>query len=331
MIRRKSKVPWAGFFTVARPLRIQYPGGFYHVTSRGNERKAIFKTNRDREKFLSYLDSGHARYGAVIHVYCLMGNHYHLLLETPLANLSQILHHINGAYTTYFNARTKRSGHLFQGRYRAILVEKASQCQELSRYIHLNPVRAGLVERPSEYRWSSYRYYIGKENRPAWLMTKSILGYFGQKESLVQKRYQEFIEKALGSESENPLRRVFASTVLGSPEFISWVREEVISSEPRDTRNVPVMRQLVETPSLEQIEKVVESIVERQHALFKKFCIYTSHRYRGFSLREIGDYYGMRGSAVSQASRRFRETILANKKLKKLMAEIVRKMGYIGS
>ena len=127
---------------MARPLRIQYPGAFYHVTSRGNARKAIFRSNRDREKFLSYLESAHDRYGATIHVYCLMDNHYHVLVETPLGNLSKILHHINGAYTTYFNTKRKRSGHLFQGRYKAILVEKDSYCKELSRYIHLNPIRA---------------------------------------------------------------------------------------------------------------------------------------------------------------------------------------------
>jgi REP-associated tyrosine transposase len=129
---------------LARPLRIQYPGAFYHITSRGNERKAIFGTDQDRKRFLSYLQSAHERYGAILHVYCLMSNHYHLLLETPRGNLSEILHHLNGAYTTYFNLKMHRSGHLFQGRYRAILVEKDAYCQELSRYIHLNPLRAGI-------------------------------------------------------------------------------------------------------------------------------------------------------------------------------------------
>ncbi|HDO21625.1 MAG TPA: transposase, partial [Nitrospirae bacterium] len=140
---------------MARPLRIEYPGAFYHITSRGNERKDIFKSARDREKFLSYLESSTQRYGAVIHVYCLMTNHYHLLLETPLGNLSQIMRHINGAYTTYFNTRRQRSGHLFQGRYKAIVVDADEYAEELSRYIHLNPVRAGIVERPEEYQWSS--------------------------------------------------------------------------------------------------------------------------------------------------------------------------------
>ena len=138
---------------MARPLRITYPGAFYHVTSRGNERKNVFKSKRDRVKFLEYLDSATKRYDAVIHAFCLMDNHYHLLLETPSGNLPQIMRHTNGAYTTYFNVKRERSGHLFQGRYKAILVDMDEYAKELSRYIHLNPVRAKMVKTPEEYEW----------------------------------------------------------------------------------------------------------------------------------------------------------------------------------
>ncbi|MCK5545000.1 MAG: transposase, partial [Desulfobulbaceae bacterium] len=141
---------------MARPLRITFPGAFYHITSRGNEGKVVFKSKRDREKFLEYLESATKRYDALIHAYCLMDNHYHLMVETPSGNLPQIMRHINGAYTTYFNIKRKRSGHLFQGRYKAILVEIDEYAKELSRYIHLNPVRAGMVEKPEAYQWSSY-------------------------------------------------------------------------------------------------------------------------------------------------------------------------------
>ncbi|MDA3902779.1 MAG: transposase, partial [Desulfuromusa sp.] len=146
---------------MSRQLRIVYPGAYYHVTSRGNERKDVFKSQRDREKFLEYLTSATERYGAVVHAFCLMSNHYHLLLETPEGNLSQIMRHINGAYTTYFNMKRKRSGHLFQGRFKAILIEADEYLTELSRYIHLNPVRAGIVEKPEQYKWSSYMCYTG--------------------------------------------------------------------------------------------------------------------------------------------------------------------------
>ena len=152
---------------MARPLRIIYPGAFYHITSRGNEQRVIFKSQRDRKKFLSYLESATQRYDARIHAYCLMDNHYHLLIETPSGNLPQIMRHINGAYTTYFNVKHKRSGHLLQGRYKAILVEMDIYAKELSRYIHLNPLRAGMVELPEEYKWSSLPFYLkGKTKLP---------------------------------------------------------------------------------------------------------------------------------------------------------------------
>ena len=143
---------------MGRPLRIEFPGAHYHVTSRGNEQKDIFKSKADREQFLGYLESAVSRYGAVIHAWCLMTNHHHLLLETPLANLSQIMRHINGAYTNYFNTKRKRVGHLFQGRYKAILIEADAYLLELSRYIHLNPVKAKIVSRLEDYPWSSYLY-----------------------------------------------------------------------------------------------------------------------------------------------------------------------------
>jgi REP element-mobilizing transposase RayT len=165
---------------MGRPLRIEYPHAFYHITVRGNERKDIFRSAGDREQFLSYLASATERYRAVIHVYCLMSNHYHLLLETPEGNLSQVMRHINGAYTNHFNTKRRRAGHLLQGRYRAILVEADVYAKELSRYIHLNPVRAGITEQPGEYPWSRYRCYSGIEQPSEWLCMDMILADFGK-------------------------------------------------------------------------------------------------------------------------------------------------------
>jgi hypothetical protein len=260
-----------------------------------------------------------------------MDNHYHLLLETPLGNLSRILHHINGAYTTYFNTKRKRSGHLFQGRYKALVVEKDSYCQELSRYIHLNPVRGGLVDTPSDYRWSSCRYYVGREKKPSWLTTEYVLGFFGRNEPPAQNSYREFVEVASESKMKNPLRDVFASTFLGSPEFVTWVKESFVGSDNMDTRNIPSLRELIEQPSLKQIEQTTESIIGREHPLFKRFCIYVSQQHGGFSLKELGEHYGMRGSAVSQSSRRFKQRILEDKKLNTILAKIVRKVGAVES
>ncbi len=210
---------------MARPLRIQYPGAFYHVTSRGNERKSVFKSKRDREKFLEYLETASLRYGAVIHAYCLMDNHYHILLETPSGNLSQIMRHINGAYTTYFNVKRVRSGHLFQGRFKAILVDMDEYAKELSRYIHLNPVRAKMVEKPEDYQWSSYQDYIGSRKPNKWLQREYILGYFGSTASTSQKAYKKYVTAMLNKKYQSPLSEVFASTFLGGMEFIKTIKE----------------------------------------------------------------------------------------------------------
>ena len=221
---------------MGRPLRIEYPGAFYHVTSRGNEKKAVYGSKADRVRFLSYLKSAHDRYGASIHAFCLMVNHYHLLLETPRANLSQILHHINGAYTNYYNTKRQRSGHLFQGRYKAILVQKDAYLQELSRYIHLNPVRAGLVDHPCAYPWSSYGCYVGLKTKPDWLATGELLGYFGKDEAVAGAHYRKFVEKGMESGAENPIEEVYASTFLGNEEFIEWVKKTCLNEEGLDTR-----------------------------------------------------------------------------------------------
>ncbi|MGA2151441.1 MAG: transposase, partial [Geobacteraceae bacterium] len=174
---------------MGRPLRITYAGAHYHVTSRGSEQKDIFKSRRDREKFLSYLESSVTRYGAAIHAYCLMTNHYHLLLETPVGNLPEIMRHINGAYTNYYNTKRKRSGHLFQGRYKAILIEADEYLMELSRYIHLNPVRCGIVEKPEAHPWSSYNDYIGARPAPGWLRMDMLSAHFGD-----CKKHRQFVE-----------------------------------------------------------------------------------------------------------------------------------------
>ena len=147
---------------MARPLRIEYPGAVYHVTSRGDERKAIFGDDCDRESFLNSLHKVVKRYNWLCHAYCLMGNHYHLIIETPDGNLSLGMRQLNGVYTQLFNKRHDRVGHLFQGRYKAILVQKDSHLQETCRYVVLNPVRAQMVEKPDQWIWSSYSATTGQ-------------------------------------------------------------------------------------------------------------------------------------------------------------------------
>lgn len=287
---------------MARPLRIEYPGAFYHVTSRGNEQKDVFKSQRDREKFLEYLESATERYGAVVHAYCLMSNHYHLLLETPAGNLSQIMRHINGAYTTYFNIKRKRSGHLFQGRYKAILVELDEYAMELSRYIHLNPVRAGMVTRPEEYRWSSYNNYIGQGTASSWLKVETILDYFGKSAKEAMRKYRSFVEDLLGKEYDSPFRNTFGAAVLGTAEFIEMVTSEHLSEKEID-RAIPGIRQFKSNPEPEEILKAVTTVMGENQKLARQVGMYLCHKCSGKKLREIGKLFGVGETAIAEARR----------------------------
>ena len=301
---------------MARPLRITYPGAFYHVTSRGNERKAVFKSERDREKFLEYLESATLRYDARIHTYCMMDTHYHLLLETPSGNLSQIMRHINGAYTTYFNVKRDRSGHLFQGRYKAILVDLDEYAKELSRYIHLNPVRAKMVETPEEYDWSSYKFYIGKQRSAEWLYRDFILGYFSKKVSTAQKKYQNFVDALVAQEYYSPLEEVVSSTLLGSADFIAYIKENFLSAK-KPNKELPALKELVQKPSMRDIFEEVELVLTEDKNLARNVKMYLCQRNTGKNLKDIGLHFGIGESGVSKACKRVAYRIEKDKKLKK--------------
>jgi REP element-mobilizing transposase RayT len=300
---------------MGRPLRIEYPGAFYHITSRGNERKAIFQDKKDYERFKGYLESATERYGARIHCFCFMSNHYHLLLETPRGNLHQILHQLNTSYTNYFNVRAKRVGHLFQGRYRAILVDKDAYALELSRYIHLNPVRAHVVQEPSAYQWSSFKDYIGERKDWEWLCTEWILGQMSSNERRARGNYRKFVEEGIGKTLQDPLHNVIGSTVLGSEKFVEWVRDKWIQKR-QSHRDIPALRELTKWPRLPYIVEEAEKVFGKEAKNARNAALYLAHRFSGCSLGEIGNYFGGIGpSAVSQHTRRFEQKLRGDKKL----------------
>ncbi len=310
---------------MARPLRITFPGAFYHITSRGNERKNIFKSKRDREKFLEYLESSTQRYIAVIHAYCLLDNHYHLLLETPSGNLSQIMRHINGAYTTYYNVKRKRSGHLFQGRYKAILVDVDEYAKELSRYIHLNPVRAKMVEAPEDYVWSSYQYYIGRKKPPEWLTRDLILEYFNEKLSTAQQGYYEFVSELVNKKYDSPLNDTTSSTLLGSPDFIASIKEKYLAGKNPD-KEIPALKELHEKISIQQISALVDTVLGDEPPLSRNVKLYLSRKYTGERLKDIGGHFGIGESGVSQATSRMTRKMANNKKLKGMVNKIEKEL-----
>ena len=205
---------------MARALRIQYEGAVYHITSRGNAREKIFFTRSDREAFLEILAQVVERYGWICHAYCLMTNHYHLLIETPNANLSRGMRHLNGVYTQWVNRQMKRAGHIFQGRFKSILIEKDSHLLELARYIVLNPVRAKMVGSSREWRWSSYRATAGQTAVPDFLTITWILEQFGDTRSGRIAAYRKFVRQGKGAKIWDHLQR---GHLLGTEEFVTQI------------------------------------------------------------------------------------------------------------
>ena len=176
---------------MSRPLRIEFPGAIYHVTSRGDRREAIFEDDVDRQALLEVLAQGAGRFDAQVLAYCLMGNHYHFVLHTRAANLSRLMRHVNGGvYTQSFNRRHGKVGHLFQGRFKAILVDREAYLLEVCRYVELNPVRAAMVAEPGEWAWSSYRAHVGEVATPQWLDTDGLHGYLLGREAATASDHQ---------------------------------------------------------------------------------------------------------------------------------------------
>jgi len=248
-----------------------------------------------------------------------------MLLETPSGNLPQIMQHINGAYTTYFNVKRGRTGPLFQGRYKAILVDIDEYAKELSRYIHLNPVRAKMVKTPEEYEWTSYQFYIGEKKPPEWLYRDFILGYFGKKVSIAQKGYQRFVNAIVNKKYDNPLDEVVSSTLLGSADFIAFIKDKFLSGKKPD-KELPALKELIDKASLKDIFDEVESVFGKEAALSRNVKMFLCQRYTGEKLKDIGTYLEIGESGVSQACRRVKDKIRKDKKLERKISKIEKKI-----
>jgi len=212
---------------MARPLRVEFPGALYHVTARGNERRAIFRDDDDRQCLLGALEEAWKEYGLRLHAFCLMPNHYHLLVETPRANLSRAIGWIQTTYTIRFNRRHRRSGHLFQGRFKAHVIDAEDYARQLVCYVHLNPVRPrdkNAIVPPDrravldQWRWSSHLAYLGRATPPPWLCT-DWLAFFGRTRAQARRAYQEIMTKAFGRPVENPWDQLRGGLALGNDDL----------------------------------------------------------------------------------------------------------------
>ena len=280
---------------MARPLRIEFPGAVYHVTSRGNARQTIFIDDEDRGGFLDLLSTVVERFNWVCHAYCLMGNHYHLLIETPDGNLSKGMRELNGVCTQWFNQRYRRVGHLFQGRYKAILVEKDNHLLSLCRYVVLNPVRAGLTERPEQWKWSSYKATMGLVKRPSFLTTDWVLSQFGGRKRESVERYRTFVREGIGEES--PWETLKGQIFWASDEFIKQLGR--LLDEKGNVKEVPRLQRYVARPPLTEIFKGRKG--ERKT---KDKTIYGAYVRYGYTMKEIAEHLGFHYATISRAIKR---------------------------
>jgi putative transposase len=312
---------------MARPLRIEYEGAFYHITSRGNERGNIFFTSSDYNKFKDYLKEAQEKYGSILHSYILMTNHYHLIIETPHANLSEIMHYINSSYTNYINRKKSRSGHLFQGRYKAILVDKDTYLLELSRYLHLNPVRAKIVIKPEAYPYSSYRSYIVKEAEDI-VHRDLILRMISNNKKRAHKQYRTFVEKAIDEGRESPLRHIYAGVILGSQAFIRHILER-LQNDLFEKEHISHRRALKATHTSDTIIytlcthcNITDNEVFNNSGHWRNVAIYLIKKFTSLPNGQIGELFGgLSYSAVAKAYQRFVVRLNQDKSLRKVVEE----------
>lgn len=274
---------------MARPLRIEYPGGVYHLTSRGNARQPIFLSDSDRQTFLEILSLVAKRFHWLCHAYCLMDNHYHLLIETMEANLSRGMRQLNGIYTQRFNRQHGRVGHLFQGRYKAIVVDKEAYLFELCRYVVLNPVRAGMVQHPKAWRWSSYRATAGLEKVPEFLTVDWVLGQLAKERQRAHQLYEALVQEGLKRES--PWPELKGQIFLGHSGFIDRIGG--LLSNRGEIREIPRRQRYAARPSLGEIFRP-------EHQRHRDRDVYRAHVEYGYTLREISDTLGLHYTTVSK-------------------------------
>ena len=272
---------------MARPLRLEFAGALYHVTSRGDRREDIYEDDTDRADFLSVLGEVCAQHNWVCHAYCLMSNHYHLLAETPDGNLSRGMRQLNGVYTQRFNRRHGRAGHVFQGRYKAILVDKNAYLLELARYIVLNPVRAGMVRSPRDWGWSSYRATVGQEKAPEWLQSEWLLAAFGRRKGQAIEGYKRFV--AEGKHQPSPWQALRNQVYLGDERFVERMQRRI--DKEKELSEIPMTQRRPRARPLAEYERKGSS---------RDAAIAAAYASGGYTLGEIGEYFGLHYSRVSR-------------------------------
>ena len=237
-----------------RPLRLEFPNAWYHVMNRGAGRKNIYKSAKHRQIFLDLLEDASQLFGIEIHAYCLMGNHYHLLIKTPRGNLSRAMRHINGIYTQRFNRLERSDGSLFRGRYKAIIVDKDAYLLQVSRYIHLNPINAKMTTISKNYNWSSYQYYLRKSGKPGWLYMNEILSMVSQNEGSRLSAYKQFVSRGNDIEITNFYAKPSTPVILGASQFKTRLLKKLDHTSVK--ASLPDYRRTMSLPTINKVSKI---------------------------------------------------------------------------
>ncbi len=311
---------------MTRPLRLSFENTFYHITTRGNRREKIFYSSRDKEVFLKRLKEMLIKYAMTCHAYCLMDNHYHLFIKTTKPNLSQGIHYLNSAYTNWFRNKHQIIGPLFQGRFKSILVDADNYALMLSAYIHLNPLRAGIVKQLEDYPWSSYLDYLNL--RKSNITDPSfVLNLIDNNTLKAIKKYRNYLIEY--QDMKDPIRESYHCIALGSDTFIEKVKEKIDQEDQR--REIPSTRFLSKHDVNTIILKMTQVLYIEKKAIFDKkrgnlnrsLAIYLIKRFTPLSLSEIGKLFKMDYSAVSQAAKRFEQKSEVNDEIKEVMQKVI--------
>ncbi|OGP97072.1 MAG: hypothetical protein A2W10_00635 [Deltaproteobacteria bacterium RBG_16_55_12] len=316
---------------MARPLRIEYPGAYYHIMNRGLSRRDIFLEDKGREQFLDLLSDITRLWKIEIYAYCLMDNHYHLLLQTSKGGLARAMRHLDGIYTQRFNRSQHRDGPLFRGRYKAILIDAEEYFLSVVRYIHQNPVMAGVVSDMGRYRWSSHRGYLYQSERPQWLNTRSVLSRFGR-----LREYREFMHSEMEKEVVDFYKGPYQRPILGDRGFVEWVKERLgdrakVEEEKPESRRVFAL-------GVEQIAQVTAKVYGRQLEELRRkrrgkenearsMAMYMCRTLGGHKHSEIGRVLGLeKTSSVSSACLRMKARVGLEKKTARTARKIEAKL-----
>lgn len=315
---------------MARPLRLSFENAVYHITARGNRRDNIFYSETDKAKFLEKMNETFEKYSFVCYAYCLMDNHYHLFVKTLLSNITDGMHYLNTSYSNWFKAKYKIVGVVFQGRYKSILVEEDTYCVKLSSYIHLNPVRARIIDNINEYEWSSFLDYTGNRKSIERLDVGFILRQFDTDLDKATKKYERFVLTNI--DMDNPLEDSFKGIAVGGKAYIDNIKEKIkLIGKKREIGET----KFAVTNTAEEIINVVKNIfaISKEEIFYKQkgnkyrqLAIYLMKKYTCLKLKEIGKLFEMDYAAISQAGKRYEEEAKTNKKIFSIMSKAERNL-----